>query len=118
MMDDRQNSPPKEVSPDASQGARANQQVSHDTTTNNANDNRSGGRQPYDVLAGNARHFAASRRIVRTCPTGGYAHAWRHGFSHGFHDALRLAARRVNDPHVLAALARLADEYVLAACDE
>ena len=62
MTADRDNGPPqKEASPSASQGARANQQVSHDTTTA-PHDNRSGHRQPYDGLAGNARRFGASRR--------------------------------------------------------
>jgi hypothetical protein len=39
------------------------------------------------------------------------AHAWREGFGAGFRDALRLAAREIDDPHAWAMLDRLADRY-------
>jgi hypothetical protein len=68
-MTEQENAPPeKGVSPSASQGARANQQVSRDTTTTANDDNRSGARQPFDVLAGNARRLGASRRMVPMPP--------------------------------------------------
>lgn len=54
--------PPKEVSPSASQGARANQQVSEDTTTA-ANDSRSERHNQFDVLAGNGQRLAAKRHL-------------------------------------------------------
>jgi hypothetical protein len=50
---------------------------------------------------------------------GGYRHSsgadlWRDGFGCGFRDALRLAARRIDDPAVWVVLDRLADDYDLA----
>ncbi len=39
------------------------------------------------------------------------APAWREGFGAGFRDALRLAAREIDDPHAWAVLDRLADRY-------
>jgi hypothetical protein len=59
--------------------------------------------------------------ITQTRQRGGhgrYAQAWRCGFGAGFADALRLAARRIDDPHVWATLSTLADEFELAGCDD
>ena len=42
---------------------------------------------------------------------GRYAHAWRNGFARGAVDALRLAARELDDPDVWVVLVRLADRY-------
>lgn len=67
MTEPRNGPPGKDVSPDASHGARANHRASHDTTTAH-NDNRSERQQPFDVLAGNARRYAAARRLT---PIGG-----------------------------------------------
>jgi hypothetical protein len=53
-------------------------------------------------------------RTARTCHPGRRAHAWREGFGYGFRDALRLASRHIDDPHVLAILAELAECYDLA----
>jgi hypothetical protein len=50
-------------------------------------------------------------------PIGRYAAGWRHGFTAGARDALRLAAREINDPHVWGILERLAADYDLAADD-
>jgi hypothetical protein len=61
--------PEKEVGPNASQGAGANQQISHDTT-NTVNDNRSCCAHPYNVLAFNTRRFVASRRMAPIPPCG------------------------------------------------
>lgn len=52
--------PENEADPSAMGSARANQQISHNTTARN--DTRSGRQQPYDRLAGNARWYGASRR--------------------------------------------------------
>jgi hypothetical protein len=62
--------PEKGVGPDAT-NADANQQVSDDTTTT-ANDRRSSRQSRYDGLAGNARRFAAKRRLppIPTCVCG------------------------------------------------
>jgi hypothetical protein len=49
---------------------------------------------------------------------GSYGCAWRQGFAFGFRDALRLAAREVDDPAVWLVLSRLADEYELAGGDD
>jgi hypothetical protein len=49
---------------------------------------------------------------------GRYAHAWREGFGYGFLDALRLAARRTDDPDVWVMLSRLGEEYTLAGGDD
>jgi hypothetical protein len=45
--------------------------------------------------------------------SGCYAAAWRHGFGHGFRDALRLAARRL-PPETWRVLDELATDYELA----
>lgn len=60
--------PGKDGGPDAT-SARANHQVSRDTTTA-PNHSRSRDQQPFDVLAGNARRFAASRRVPPLSPCG------------------------------------------------
>lgn len=50
--------------------------------------------------------------------TGRYAHAWREGYCYGFLGALRLAARRTDNPDMWVMLSTLADDYELAAGDE
>jgi hypothetical protein len=53
----------------------------------------------------------------RTTPPRGRcwdAESWRYGFGLGFRDALRLAAREIDDPAARAVLDRLADQYYLA----
>lgn len=47
---------------------------------------------------------------------GRYADAWRHGFGHGFRDALRLAAREL-PVETWATLDALAERYELAGAD-
>jgi hypothetical protein len=42
------------------------------------------------------------------------ADSWRYGFGSGFRDALRLAAREIDDPAAREVLDRLADQYYLA----
>lgn len=54
-------------------------------------------------------------RPGRQC--GRHADTFRWGFAHGFKDALRLAAREIDDPDVWAVLDRIADQYELAADD-
>ena len=49
---------------------------------------------------------------------GSYAQAWRQGFGRGFQDALRIAARRTDDPQVWTLLSQLADEFSLAGSDD
>ena len=48
---------------------------------------------------------------------GSYAHEWRQVFSRGALDALRCAAREIDDPRFWPALDRLAEQYELAADD-
>jgi hypothetical protein len=54
----------------------------------------------------------------RNSPPRHCARAWRKGFGYGFRDALRLAARRTDDPEVWLMLSRFADEYTLAGGDD
>jgi hypothetical protein len=49
-------------------------------------------------------------------PIGRYAAAWRHGFGHGFRDALRIAAQEL-PPETWGTRYRLADRYELAGSD-
>jgi hypothetical protein len=42
---------------------------------------------------------------------GRHADTFRWGYGRGFKDALRIAAREVDDPHVWPVLDRLADRY-------
>lgn len=61
------------------------------------------------------------RRDVGLChcpPPRRGADLWRDGFCHGFLHALRLAARRTNDPETWAMLSRLATECELAGSDD
>jgi hypothetical protein len=51
-------------------------------------------------------HYITGRRHI-----GLYASGWRDGFSAGAADALRLAAREIDDPHAWAMLDRPADRY-------
>lgn len=44
------------------------------------------------------------------------AHVWRDGFAHGFHDALRIAGRRL-PPEARHLIDALADAYALAGGD-
>jgi hypothetical protein len=52
----------------------------------------------------------------RHCHAGGWRRRdlWRESFGYGFRDALRLAQREIDDPHVWLVLDRLACEYDLA----
>lgn len=59
----------------------------------------------------------SGRVFTRPAVPGRYGDVWRQGFGCGFRDALRVAARRVDDPAVWLMLSRLADEYDLAAGD-
>jgi hypothetical protein len=54
-------------------------------------------------------------QIQDIAPVGRFARAWRTGFAYGFHDALRLAQREIDDPAVWVVLDRLAADYNLAA---
>ncbi len=51
------------------------------------------------------------RRCCCNTPTRRGAHLWREGWSYGFVDALRLAARHTDDPQVWMLLSRLAVRY-------
>jgi hypothetical protein len=52
-------------------------------------------------------------RQCRHNPVGRHSDAWREGFAYGFRDALRLAARELDDPHAWLVLHRLVDRYDL-----
>jgi hypothetical protein len=52
-----------------------------------------------------------AHRSTRRRHIGLYASGWRDGFSAGAVDALRLAAREIDDPHLWCVLDRLADRY-------
>jgi hypothetical protein len=64
---------------------------------------------PTAISNNNRPQSNASRRQC-----GRDADVWRDGFGYGFRDALRCAARRVEDPAVLATLSELAEQYELA----
>ncbi|MCQ4364563.1 hypothetical protein KQR54_26140 [Mycobacterium gordonae] len=93
-MTEPRNGPPKEVSPDASHDVRANQQVSHDTTTA-TDDNR------FDVLTGLCQRRAVAVRMMGGDPaypgdlryhrpsTGLRASGFREGYQRGATEALR-----------------------------
>lgn len=70
------------------------------------------GSQRSDVTTTNQ---ARLYRRLRQC--GRYGTGWREGFTAGAVDALRLAARRIDDPHVWRVLDELASDYDLAGSD-
>jgi hypothetical protein len=84
-----------------------------------------GGPKPANVEESpNSSTNTTSRRQATGCchsagstPAWRYAHAWREGFCYGFRDALRLAAREINDPEVWVVLTRIAESYTLAGSD-
>ena len=101
MSDEQPHGPPeKEVGPDASQDARADQQVSEDTARN-ADDTQQGDQQPFNVLTGARRRREYAVRLDGGDPdypgdlrfhqpsTGLRAAGFRHGFACGGTDALR-----------------------------
>ncbi len=87
--------PPNEERPGATAGDRVNPEV----------------RKPPSPPHSASDPSAAPRQCGR------YADAWRWGFGHGFRDALRLAARRIDDPRVWMVLDELASDYDLAGSD-
>jgi len=67
--------------------------------------------EPATTTPPNARQPSSPRRQCCRNTVGRHADAWREDFAYGFRDALRLAARELNDPALWLALSRLADRY-------
>ncbi len=59
----------------------------------------------------NKIHLSADPRQCRGNTVGRYADAWQEGFRRGAIDALRLTARRVDDPWVWLVLSELTKWY-------
>jgi hypothetical protein len=65
----------------------------------------------------NSTYATKPSAATRQCRRNSGAWLFRDGFRRGAIDALRLAARRIDDPHALVVLDGLADRYELAGGD-
>jgi hypothetical protein len=64
---------------------------------------------PATIKASGHLHAKPAGRQCCHNTVGRHADAWREGFGYGFRDALRLAAREIDDPAVWLVLDRLAE---------
>ena len=96
-------SPPDEVGGDSTLGA-----ASTTTTPEPAKDQPHKCKGATSNIARHPRKYHGWR----------YADSWQAVFRRGWRDALRCAAREIDDADALGVLARMADEYSLTAADE
>jgi hypothetical protein len=103
---------PPEVGPRPGRHPRA-EDADTTRTLNPTSTNHTGqpGQLAFDALVSRS---CPTKSRPHGAPTRRHAYAWREGFGYGFRDALRLASRHIDDPHVLAILAELAEYYDLA----
>jgi hypothetical protein len=76
--------------------------------------NRQGPNQKSATTTDKAKITTQPRQCRRNAVGRHAGDIWRSGFGAGFRDALRLAAREIDEPAVWSVLSELADRYDLA----